>query len=143
MSPYFLSASIVISSIVVYQICMKVIPEGVNPVSALLTFYLSALVCTLAAAPIFKLQEGMLSLSNFTLPAVLVGVAIVGIEFGYLYMYRSGWTLSAAPLIGMGSAAVVLAFIGFTWFQDPISLRKVAGVALCLIGLYLLSNKTV
>ena len=109
MRPYFLSASIVSSSIVVYQICMKVIPEGVNPVSALLTFYLSALVCTLAAAPIFKLQEGMLSLSNFTLPAVLVGVAIVGIEFGYLYMYRSGWTLSAAPLMGMGSAAVAAA----------------------------------
>ena len=141
MSPYFLSASIVISSIVVYQICMKVIPEGVNPVSALLTFYLSALVCTLAAAPIFKLQEGMLSLSNFTLPAVLVGVAIVGIEFGYLYMYRSGWTLSAAPLMGMGSAAVILALIGFTWFQDPISVRKLAGVAFCLFGLYLLSNK--
>jgi drug/metabolite transporter (DMT)-like permease len=143
MSPYFLSAAVVITSIVVYQICMKVIPQGVNPVSALLTFYLSALVCTLIAAPLFRLQEGMFSLTQFSWPAVLVGVAIVGIEFGYLLMYRSGWTLSAAPLIGMGSAAVILAVIGFVWFQEAVSVRHIGGVALCLSGLYLLSSRPV
>ena len=141
MSPTLLSAAVVIVSIVAYQICMKLVPHGVNPVSALLTFYVSALACTLIAAPIFKLQEGMFSVSEFTWPAVLVGIAIVGIEFGYLYMYRSGWTLSAAPLIGMGSAAVILAVVGFLFFQDGFSIRHAAGVVLCLSGLYLLSSK--
>lgn len=139
MSPYLLSASIVVSSIVVYQICMKTIPQGINPVSALLTFYLSALVCTLLAGTIFRLNEGMFSLSQFTWPAVLVGVAIVGVEFGYLFMYRSGWTLTAAPLIGMGGAAVLLTIIGYIWFQQPMSLRYAFGIVLCLSGLYLLS----
>ena len=139
MSPYFLSASIVVSSIVIYQVCMKLIPEGVNPVSALLTFYLSALLCTLVAAGVFRLHENMLSMSHFTWPAVLVGVAIVGIEFGYLYMYRSGWSLSAAPILGMGGAAVLLTVIGYFGFQQAISVRQISGIGLCLIGLYLLS----
>ena len=76
-SPYLLSATIVVSSIVVYQVCMKLVPEGINPVSALLTFYVSALICTLLTAAVLGLHEGMLSINQFTWPAVLVGVAIV------------------------------------------------------------------
>lgn len=142
MSPYFLSAFVVVSSIVVYQVCMKVIPESINPISALLTFYVSALVCTVLAAGAFRMTDNMLSVNQFSLPAGLVGVAIVGIELGYLYMYRSGWTLSAAPLLGMGGAAIILCVIGYVWFQQPMSFKQVSGVALCLAGLYLMSPQT-
>jgi len=142
MSPYFLSAFVVVSSIVVYQVCMKLIPEGINPISALLTFYISALVFTLLAASMFKLSDNLLSVNQFTLPAVLVGLAIVGIELGYLYMYRSGWALSAAPLFGMGGAAIVLCVIGYFAFQQPMTLKQLCGMGMCLAGLYLISPQT-
>lgn len=139
MTPQFISAAVVVASIVMYQICMKSIPEGVNPISALVTFYLSALVCTMLAARFFADSGAVFSMSEFSWAAVLVGVAIVGIELGYLLMYRSGWTLAAAPLIGMGGAAIILTVIGMAVFRQPITIKTVAGVGLCLYGLYLLT----
>lgn len=139
MTPQFVSAAVVITSVVMYQICMKSVPEGVNPVSALLTFYLSALVCTLLASRFFADTGTVFSISEFSWAAALVGVAIVGIELGYLLMYRSGWTLAAAPLIGMGGAAIILTVIGMAFFRQPITPKTIAGVGLCLYGLYLLT----
>ena len=139
MSPHFLSAAMVISAIAMYQICMKTIPDGVNPASALITFYVSALVFTIIAAKLFMPNEAIFSADEFSWAAALVGIAIVGIELGYLLMYRSGWSLAAAPLIGMGGSAIILIIVSFIFFKEPVSLRTLSGVGLCLIGLFLLT----
>ncbi len=133
------SAAIAIASVVTYQICMKVIPEDLNPISALVTFYITALICTLIAAKFVPVSTPSWSFAEFSWTAVFVGVAIVGIELGYLLMYRSGWHLAAAPLVVMGGTAVLLTPIGFAIFRQPWSLRYLLGIMLCLYGLYLLS----
>lgn len=138
MTPQIGTAAIVICSIAMYQICMKSIPEGINPLNALVTFYLSALVCTLVAGKLLTTNEPFLTTSAFSWQAVLVGVAIVGIELGYLLMYRSGWHLAVAPLIGMGGAVVLLTVIGLAVFRQPLPIRHFLGLSLCLFGLYLL-----
>lgn len=142
MNPQVGSVTIVVLSIVLYQLCMKGIPEGVNPVSALITFYVSALLCTLVTAKLFPGGELSLSSSDFSWQAALVGVAIVGIELGYLLMYRSGWNIAVAPLIGMGIAAVLLAIIGALFFRQPATLRYFCGLAMCLYGFYLIVPQT-
>jgi len=133
------SAAIVIASIVAYQICMKVIPTHVNPISALVTFYTTALLCTLVAARFIPVDMPSWSTAEFSWAAVFVGIAIVGIELGYLLMYRSGWNLATAPLLVMGGAAVLLVPISLLVFRQPWSARYLFGMALCLYGLYLLS----
>ena len=141
MTQYMTSAGLVISSIVVYQLCMKSVPAGLNPMSALATIFTSALICTFIASRLFAFEGPSFSFSEVSWQAALVGVAIVGIELGYLLMYRSGWTLAAATLIGMGGAAVLLAIIGAVAFQQPLSLRYILGIALCISGLYLLAPR--
>jgi len=133
------SAAIAIASVVTYQICMKVIPHDLNPISALVTFYVSALICTLIAAWFIPVGMPSWSLAEFSWPAVIVGAAIVGIELGFLLMYRSGWHLGIAPLITMGGAAVLLLPIGVLMFRQPWTPKYLLGIVLCLYGLYLLS----
>jgi len=141
MSGTLTSAVIVIASLVTYQVCMKLVPGGVNPISALATFYFTALICTLAAARFVPTATPLWSASEFSWAAVFVGVAIVGIELGYLLMYRSGWNLSTAPVIGMGSAAVILVPISVMAFKQPWTPRYLVGIALCIYGLYLLTPR--
>ncbi len=139
MTPQITTAMIAITSVVTYQLCMKTIPQDLNPISALVTIFSTALVCTLITARFVPVDVSSWSFAEFSWTAVFVGVAIVGVELGYLLMYRTGWPLAAAPLVVMGSAAVVLTPIGFLVFRQPWSSRYVIGLALCLYGLYLLS----
>jgi multidrug transporter EmrE-like cation transporter len=139
MTPQITTAAIAIASVVTYQLCMKVVPQDLNPISALVTIFSTALVCTLIAAKFAPIDAPSWSFAEFSWVPVLVGVAIVGIELGYLMMYRSGWHLAAAPLVVMGSAAVILTPIGFLVFKQPWSSKYVFGLALCLYGLYLLT----
>lgn len=138
MSAQFSSAAIAILAIVTYQMGMKLVPHNINPVSALLTFYVTAIVFTLIAAR-FSLSQGpVFESSQFSWSAVLVGIAIVGIELGYLLMYRSGWKLAVAPVVGMGAAALILVPVGLLMFRQPWSFRYFFGIAFCIGGLYLL-----
>jgi len=139
MTPQITTAAIAIASVVTYQLCMKVVPQDLNPISALVTIFSTALVCTLIAAKFAPVDPPSWSFAEFSWTPVFVGVAIVGIELGYLLMYRSGWHLAAAPLVVMGAAAVVLTPIGFLVFRQPWSSKYVLGLALCLFGLYLLT----
>ena len=141
MSGQISSALIVIASIAMYQIGMKLTPEHINPVSALVTFYVTALLCTLIAAKLMPVSMPSISLAEFSWAAVLVGVAIVGIELGFLMMYRNGWNLSTGPVITMGGAVMLLLPVSFLVFGQPWSLRNLAGIVLCLGGLYLLAPR--
>jgi multidrug transporter EmrE-like cation transporter len=133
------TAGIAIASVVMYQVCMKAIPGDLNPISALVIFYGTALICTLVAARFVPVDVPEWSFNEFSWTAVLVGIAIVGIELGYLLMYRTGWHLAAAPLVVMGSATVLLVPVGILVYRQPWSLRYFFGIALCLYGIYLLA----
>ena len=139
MNAQLISAAIVVGSIVTYQICMKVVPNDLNPISAMVTFYATALIFTLISAKFVPVDAPSWSLSEVSWVAVFVGIAIVGIELGYLLMYRSGWQLAVAPLIGLGGAAIILAPVGYLVFREPLSLKNIVGIVLCLYGLYLLT----
>lgn len=133
------SAFVAIASVAAYQLSIKSVPHDLHPIGALATFYLTALICTLVAAKFVPISSPDLSINYFSWAAVMVGVAIVGIELGFLLMYRSGWNLAIAPLMTMGAATVLLAPIAIFAFRQPFSLRYFFGLTLCCYGLYLLA----
>ena len=141
MNAQIASAALVIASLALYQIFIKTVPAELNPLVALVTFYVTALVCSLVAVKFAPIDVPDWSFANFSWPAVGVGIAIVGIELGYLLMYRSGWHLAAAPLVAVGGAAVLLIPISFFVFRQPWSARYGFGILFCLYGLYLLSPR--
>ncbi len=133
------SVALAIGSVVAYQICMKIVPESLNPINVLVTFYVSALVFTLAAARFLPVDAPSWTLSEFSWVAVGVGIAIVGIELGFLLMYRSGWHVGLAPLVVMGGAAILLMPVAIFVFGQAWTPRFLVGIVLCMYGLYLLA----
>lgn len=63
------------------------------------------------------------------------GVAIVGIELGFVVTYRAGWRISVASLIANVATALLLVAIVVVFFREHLSGRSVAGIALCILGL--------
>ena len=62
------------------------------------------------------------------------------IELGFLVTYRAQWPVSMASVMTNGLVAVLLVPIGALLFGEAITLVRVIGVALCLIGVSLLQR---
>ena len=69
-----------------------------------------------------------------------VGLGVLMIELGFLQTYRAAWPVSMASVMMNGIVAVLLLPIGAALFGETITAIRVAGVALCLIGLSLLQR---
>jgi drug/metabolite transporter (DMT)-like permease len=126
---------------VVYQIGQRAIPREANAVVATLAAYLVAVIGTLLTIPI--LARGVSFSSSWQVlnwSTVLVGIGIVGVEIGYLLVYRAGWQISDASLVANAMLAVVLLLIGAIAFKEPITTARAAGIVLCLAGLWLVAR---
>jgi hypothetical protein len=75
------------------------------------------------------------SLTVVNWSSLALGVSVVMIEAGFLVAYRLGWKLNRAALT---SNVAVLIPLGTILFQEHVSLRMIAGAALCISGLILL-----
>jgi uncharacterized membrane protein len=81
------------------------------------------------------------SLRVVTWPSAALGLAIVGLELGFLLAYRSGWNISLAALVSTVAVALVLLPIGLAFFRERLSLANSAGFMLCIVGLLLMNRK--
>ena len=132
---------IVVLSNVFYNICQKSTPEGVNTFGALMVTYFVAtvltailFVCTAGVHNVF----GELHKLNWT--SFVLGAVIVGLEFGYVFLYRNGWKVSAGSIVCNIALAVVLVFVGVLLYKETISLKQVVGMVLCSAGLILITK---
>ena len=60
------------------------------------------------------------------------------LEVGYILTYRAGWKINTASLVTNIALAILLLFIGFLFYGEPITGRKLLGVVICCIGLFFL-----
>lgn len=133
---------IVVLSNTFYHISSKSTPDSVNMFASLSVTYFVGAVATLMLY-FLTVKNGnlvaeyrQLNWSSFAL-----GLAIVGLEAGYMLMYRVGWQVSTAQTVQGAVLAVVLVFLGYVLFKESITVTKVAGVVICLVGLYLLNKQ--
>lgn len=130
-----------ILSSITYHLLQKVVPHDLNPVAALLAAYVTS---TLLCAGLLLAGVGgrapLPFARLFSWPIVCLGVAIVGIELGYLLAYRAGWALSTASITANVTVALVLLPVGLILYAEPFTVGRGAGVALCVSGLWLISR---
>ena len=69
-----------------------------------------------------------------------LGVTIVGLEFGYLFIYRAGWKISIASLLANISLACVLLIVGFLIYKESLNARQILGIGVCVVGLILIGK---
>ena len=66
---------------------------------------------------------------------------IVGLEAGWIYAYKAGWQVSTGFIVQSAFLAVVLIFVGYLLYHEVLSWNKIAGVAICLVGLIVINWK--
>jgi multidrug transporter EmrE-like cation transporter len=73
-------------------------------------------------------------------PLALAGVVVL-LDVGYLMLYRSGYDLSVGQLVTQSAAALLLVVLGVMLFREKLSLANIAGIVLCVAGLWLINRR--
>ena len=139
---YIWPMALVILSNVVYQICAKSVPEGMNPLASLTVTYLIGAI--VSGVLFFALNRGGSLLKEYhklNWAPVVLGLVIVGLEVGWIYAYKAGWQVSTGFIVQSAFLAVVLIFVGYLLYHEALSWNKAAGVAICLVGLIVINWK--
>ena len=140
MSSYLASLGLMVSCNVVYSLAQKFLPKDINPFMVLVVVYTIAGSISLGLAFSFRvvsLAEVSSTLGKLNWAVLMLGLAIVGIEFGYLMAFRSGWKISAVALVGNVMASLLLLPLGLMLLKEQIKIPNLIGIGLCLIGLVL------
>lgn len=141
MFAYVFPIVLIVASNIVYNLCQKTTPQNVNPFSALLITYLTAATFTVLAGVFYKTDKGFMeSFSKLNWTSIVLGVAIVGLEVGYLLAYRAGWNLGVGSLVANIILALLLIPIGILFFNEGFTLFQVLGAVLCIVGLILINK---
>jgi multidrug transporter EmrE-like cation transporter len=134
--------AIAIIATVAYHIVLKVTPPAASP-------FLSLAVSYAAGALIFMLlymivpggtsvRAGLQAL-NWT--AVALAAAVVLLDLGFLLLYRAGFDISLAQLITQSAGALILLGVGVAFFKERMTAVNVGGIALCIVGLWLINSR--
>jgi drug/metabolite transporter (DMT)-like permease len=139
---FYFSITLAICSSALYHFSAKSTPSNVNFTISLLVTYAVALVVTLATTLFFPAKNGLaFELKQLNWASFLLAIAIVGIEFGFLLVYRSGWNLGIAAVLVNVAASLILLPAAIFFFKDKISWVNIAGIFVCLVGLVMLNWK--
>lgn len=126
---------VIVFSNVVYNITSKSIPAGASPWAVLVVTYLVSSFLSLIAYFIFEENKNFLySVQKINWTGFVLGLSMVGLEIGYIFIYRNGWKISVASLLANILLAVILLLIGIVVYNEHISFQQFLGILLCLIG---------
>ena len=139
---FYFSIILAICSSAFYHFTAKSTPGNVNFTVSLLVTYAVAFLATLLTFPFFPMPEGVtVELKKLNWASFGLALAIVGIEFGFLLCYRSGWNLGIAAVLTNVVASLILVPVAILVFRDKLSWVNVAGIFVCLAGLVMLNWK--
>lgn len=123
-----------------YNVCMKSMPSDVNPFGALMVTYLAAAIIS-AAIFVFAVGPSNIGveISKVNWTSIILALAIVGLEVGYVFVYRAGWQVSSASVVANIGLACVLLIVGYLLYKENISIRQIVGILACMFGLILIN----
>jgi len=142
MFQYIWPVLVVVVANTLYNICAKGVPQNVNSFAALTVTYGIAAVISLIMFFITGEQKNFISeVLKLNWTSLVLGIAIVGLEFGYIAIYRAGWKITTASLVANISLAVVLLVVGVLVYKEQINIKQIIGVIVCAAGLVLVTGK--
>lgn len=138
---YYWPIILIVGSNVCYHISAKSMPESINPLASLGVTYITGAI---AAFLLYFLTSPVKNLateySNLNWIPVILGISIVGLEFGSISMYKVGWNISIGSLVANIALAVILIIVGVMIYKETLTMQKIIGMVLCLCGLILINK---
>lgn len=128
---------LVVLSSVGYQVGLKEVSGIGDPMISLMVTYLAASAVSFVIYLFQSLGKesflrGVLSVN---VSAMGLGLAIVGIEVGTLFMYRAGWAVNVAFVVANSLIVAALMLTGFLLYKEKLTLRQLIGVGISLAGI--------
>ena len=141
MIAYIWPIALVVASNVLYQVCAKEVPSHMNPLASLtLTYVTGAIVSGLLFFILNKDADLVAEYKKVNWAPFVLGFVIVGLEVGFIYAYKAGWPVSTASVVQSSFLAVILIAVGYFLYKEDITLQKILGICVCLIGLYIVNR---
>ena len=141
MFSYVWPIGLAVAANLIYHICTKSVPEEMNPFASLIVTYLVGAV-TAAVMYFLCTKNGNLlrEYSHLNWSSIVLGIAIVGLEVGFIYTYKAGWQVSTAAVVQSAFLAIALLAVGYLFYKEALTPSKIAGMAICLVGLYFINK---
>lgn len=136
---YYFPLILIVISNIGYHIATKKIPEAANVCLSLAVTYAVSFAGVFFA---YLITENNLSkdIHNVNWTSFVLGIALIGVEFGYVLMYRFGWKLNMGSLLANVGVSLLLILIGGLFYKEVINLKQSVGIGFCLIGIFLVSR---
>lgn len=139
---YYIAILLTITANIFYHIFQKSTPSNANPILSLMITYITAAVVCIVILPFYPGWEGFLESSKkLSWVSIGLGVAIVGLEFGFLLAYRVGWNISLAGIVSNFAVGLMLIPVGLLFYHEKLSIPNFIGIGLCFAGLTLINYK--
>ena len=130
---------VVVGANTIYNISTKSTPANVNAFASLAMTYVMAALSSVVLFFLTSDSKNLLAeLAKTNWTAYALGVAIIGLEFGYICIYRAGWKIGVASLVANISLACVLLIVGYFFYKEVITLKQLLGMGVCTLGLMLI-----
>lgn len=132
---------LVVLANILYNLSAKSIPRACSPWAVLVVTYLTASFLSFVSYFIFEKERNFLgSMLHTGGVGFVLGASMVGLEIGYIFLYRTGWKISVASLLANVLLAVALLFIGIVLYRETLNPRQIVGICLCLLGCLLITQ---
>jgi len=138
---FYLPIGVIVFCNVFYHICTKAVPAQINPFFTLVVTYIVgaafALILFFATSPSkdLLLQAKALNWAPF-----ILGLTIVGLEVGFIFLYRVGWNISIGSLVCNIALSIILIFVGILLYKEVLTVSQIIGIVLCIGGLVFINK---
>lgn len=131
---------IVVASNTFYNICQKSTPQGINSFAALtLTYFVSGIISLILYYCTAENKNLLAELQHTNWASIVLGIALVALEFGYIWVYRVGWKVNIASLVANILLAMALLAVGTFLYHETIKTTQMIGIIVCVAGLILMT----
>lgn len=138
---YYWPIGFIVFSNVLYHICSKSLSGGADPYfSLLVTYIIAASICLLIYLYTGNLKNLPCDLRSIKWNSIMLGIAIVCLELGFIMMYKVGWNISIGSLVANICLAVALVLIGVLFYREILTVNNIIGIILCFAGLIFINR---
>jgi drug/metabolite transporter (DMT)-like permease len=135
---FFLPIIIIVVSQIIYDVSSKSIDEELNAYAGTTIIYSILAIFYFLIFVIFTPDASVgAQLSQVNWAVVTFALGSIGLESGYIFLYRAGWNISLGGMVCNILLAVCMLGVGLLIYRETVTLIQCIGVLLCFAGLIL------
>lgn len=138
---YYIPIILTVIANVIYHIAQKFISNKINPFFSLSVTYVIAFVVSFFLFFLTRKDESLIiEMHKINVASIILGIAVVLLELGFLLAYRNGWNVSTAAISSTVAVTIFLIPVGLVLFHESISLKQILGIILSIFGMILINS---